>query len=326
MGRVLDHAYQAIGREPRHFLAVETGRKDAARINRDALRWISSQEDRPFFAFMNYLDAHEPYLAPDASGPRYSARPRSLADYRMLRDWLPPEGSPPRTEREVTLAEDSYDDCIASLDERLGDLLATIDRLAHLRETIVVVTSDHGEHFGEHSRDGKPLFGHGASLLQPEVHVPLLIVAPGLIEPGRVVSELTSLRDLANTIVKLAGIDQGSPFPGSPLIEPGLSSDRHQATPPATRPPFLAALGLYSPMPAESRYRLPAVGLRRAIFLDGLVYHLHGKDDEELYDLRDDPEESRDLAPVTDRATLDRYHNLLNTLALPARLGSDQDE
>lgn len=324
LGSLLDHVYVKMGREPRHPLGVESARKDASRISRDALRWIDSQKERPFFAFLNYLDAHEPYLAPDAPGSRFGPRPRSLPQYRMLRDWLPAEGPPSRSPEDVSLSQDSYDDCIASLDVRLGSLFDALERGGRLKNTIVVVTSDHGEHFGEHSRDGKPIFGHGASLYQPEVHVPLVIAAPGQIAPGTIVQEPVCLRDLAATVVHLAGLDAGSPFPGRSLIDP----PSWPLTVPSrfAKPPFLAELGLYSPLPAERRYLEPTTGLRRALFADGKVYHLHGESCEEFYDLGDDPLETRDLAHTEEAGLLEWYRDTLNAIAPAANLTQEHSD
>ena len=70
---------------------------------------------------------------------------------------------------------DAYDDCIADLDEQLGMLLDELERRRILQETWLIITSDHGESFGEHTG----VFCHGTSLYQTELHVPLLIVPPG---------------------------------------------------------------------------------------------------------------------------------------------------
>ena len=84
-----------------------------------------------------------------------------------------------------------------------------------LRDTLVIITSDHGEQFGEHG-----VFNHGFSLYAQEVHVPLLIISPAA-PPGCTVSEPVSLRDLPATVVDLLGLGAGSPFPGAPWRNAG---------------------------------------------------------------------------------------------------------
>ena len=72
-----------------------------------------------------------------------------------------------------TLARDAYDNCLAYLDDQLGELFEALQRRGELDRTLVIVTSDHGEGLGEHD-----LFDHGESLYRTEINVPLLIVAP----------------------------------------------------------------------------------------------------------------------------------------------------
>ena len=79
----------------------------------------------------------------------------------------------------------------------------------------MIITSDHGESFGE--RNG--VFGHGTSLHQTQVRVPLLILPPsGTRRRRRVVSETVSLRDLPATVVDLLDLQAGAPFPGRSLV------------------------------------------------------------------------------------------------------------
>ena len=69
---------------------------------------------------------------------------------------------------------DGYDDCLAYLDAQIGLLFDELGRRGALDNTVVVITADHGEGFGEHG-----LSGHGVSLYRPELHVPLLVLSPG---------------------------------------------------------------------------------------------------------------------------------------------------
>src|SRR5262249_61756073 len=96
------------------------------------------------------------------------------------------------------------------------------DRRGVLRDTVVIITSDHGEEFGE-----RGVFNHGYSLYLDEVHVPLVILAPGA-PAGRAVAEPVSLRDLPATVVDLLGLAGASPLPRR-----ALAAHRH---PPAVTP------------------------------------------------------------------------------------------
>lgn len=187
-------------------------RIDAGSINRRFLHWLDHDraEDRPFFAFLNYFDAHDPYLVPPGADHRFGAAPTNPSDRAFLEDWwLMPDKSEITPEQEALLI-DGYDSCIASLDHQLGRLFRALDRRGLLDELIVVVTSDHGEAFGEHD-----LFGHGVSLYEDQLHVPLLIVAPRLAPKGQVIDRVVSLRDVPATLLDLVG------HPDVPL--PGIS-------------------------------------------------------------------------------------------------------
>ena len=146
---------------------------DARGINRAFLDWLSGQQrgDRPFFAFLNYMDAHEPFLAPRGHDARFGIQPETRGEYEMLlHNWdIDKTHFGPR---DVALNRDGYDDCIAYLDQQIGAMLDELERRGVLENTIVIITSDHGEEFGEHN-----VFNHGYSLYLYETHVPLIIIS-----------------------------------------------------------------------------------------------------------------------------------------------------
>jgi arylsulfatase A-like enzyme len=205
----------------------------------------------------------------------------------------------------VELARDSYDNCIAALDRQVGLLLDELDRRGVLRETLVIITSDHGEQFGEHG-----VFNHGYSVYCQEVHVPLLIIAPKA-PPGRTVSEPVSLRDLPATVVDLLGLGADSPFPGCSLAE-------------SWRPAPNAGEGESRTTRAISEVDIPMViipqrgrgpnqrGFTMSLVAEGLHYLLDIRGIEELYDLVGDPGELRDLKKDPARGpALDRFRNVM---------------
>jgi arylsulfatase A-like enzyme len=109
------------------------------------------------------------------------------------------------------MAHDCYDDCINYLDEQLDRLLKALAAQGLLAKTDVIITSDHGEAFGDHS-----MFGHSYTVNLDEIGVPLVILsrrAPA----GTHVNSPVSLRDLPATVVDLLGLSAGSPFPGRSL-------------------------------------------------------------------------------------------------------------
>ena len=182
-----------------------------ARINSAFIDWLGQRRtDRPFFAFLNYFDAHAPYIPPPGHMGHFGIRPANSADFKVLVDFVGMNKNL-ITKRNFLLARDCYHDCIAYLDEQLGRLLHELQNEGLLENTDVIITSDHGEEFGEHS-----FFGHAYNTNLDAIGVPLVIVSPRA-PTGRVVYDPVSLRDLPATVVDLLDIADGSPFPGRSL-------------------------------------------------------------------------------------------------------------
>jgi arylsulfatase A-like enzyme len=263
-------------------------RKDAPVVNRELLDWLSSrhQRDRPFFAFVNFYDAHYPYELPNGSEHRFGAMPRNPREADLLRNWWTLDKSR-LSRQEIAFVRDAYEECVANLDEQMGRLLAALGRRGALERTWLIITSDHGESFGEQPS----FFGHGTSLYQPQIHVPLVIVPPsGTPKPLRpVVPETVSLRDLPATIVDLVGVAAGSPFPGASLAplwdRPASETDAE----PFDRSPALAEVVPIDPVEPESAALLDRRRAWAALAEGDWIYiRREGDDLDELFDLRTD--------------------------------------
>jgi arylsulfatase A-like enzyme len=281
-------------------------RKDAGRINRDFLAWVSEQKGRPFFAFLNYFDAHDPYLLPDEVLHDSALKPRNSEEIAALMKWSkrPKQNVPPQLN---DLVRDAYDDCITHIDDRLGQLFDEMDRRGLLEKTLVIITSDHGEQLGEHG-----LFLHGRSLYREEVHVPLVVVPPGGMARGVGIPDPVSLRDLPATIVDVVGLRSDSPFPGKSLAG-YWNSDSASKKP--LSDPVLTQVALRENV-SNNKGRAPAWrGPMKSLVADGSVYILNADGDEELYDLEADPREIKDLADIAHSAPiLERFRNALDDL------------
>jgi arylsulfatase A-like enzyme len=189
-------------------------RKGAATVNREFLDWLARRSDpeRPFFAFLNYSDAHAPYELEGDRIHRFGSGESDERQREVIRRWGDLDKAR-MAAKDLPFVIDAYDNCIADLDEQIGRLLDRLSRRGVLDRTWVIIASDHGESFGEHAG----VYCHGTSLYQTELHVPLLIVPPGGNPTALAVKETVSLRDLAATIVDLLGLGAGSPFPGRSL-------------------------------------------------------------------------------------------------------------
>lgn len=287
--------------------------KDAVDIDRGFLDWLSWQRPRhrPFFAFLNFNDAHTPYKVPDDGAEGFGIRPSSWRERLVLHQWniLDKTALP---YRDVQMANDVYDDSIAYLDRRLGVLLDELGRRGILDETLVIVTSDHGEHLGDHL-----LFFHGCSLYRQAVEVPLVIVDPPAVPPGRVVDTPVSLRDLPATIVGLLGLDQDAEFPGRSLArfwEAGADVT------PASEPLLMET---DKPELLTNQGREPAArGPMKALVARGMHYIRTGDGREELFSLEHDPDQRNNLASNAGaQGSLDGFRSVLwSMIRKPRRL------
>jgi arylsulfatase A-like enzyme len=179
---------------------------------------------------------------------------------------------------------DAYDQTLAYLDSQLGVLLNELERRQLLANTVVVVTSDHGEAFGEHG-----LVGHGNGLYLPVLHVPLLISFPRRIPEGKVVAEAVTLVDLPATVLDLVGLGGRVDFPGHSF------SYRWGSTTNLLRTPQSPVVSEVSVVPNAPTWHAVARVNLKSIIVGKHHYIRHGDGREELFDIIADPWEALDL-------------------------------
>jgi len=171
------------------------------------VRWARRNDDRPFFAFLNFYDAHEPYLPPEPWYGRFGqVRTKRLSHYARKA----PGESVPRPVVDSAMA--AYDASIAYLDDEIGLLIDELRELGIRDNTLVIITSDHGEEF---ARFG--LVRHGHSLYPGQLWVPLLTFFANRIPMGRRVAEPVSLMDIPKTIFDLVDVPTPPSFEGKSL-------------------------------------------------------------------------------------------------------------
>ena len=184
---------------PLHDLA----RRDTAKTIDRTIEWLAAHEGEDFFLYLHLIPPHAPYDAPPPFAGRF-AEPSS-GDLRGL---MPEVTGIVQSGRELTPHERErlarlYRENLAFVDHHVGRLLDALAALDLLPGLVVIVTSDHGEAFGEHGR-----ILHGTDLYDEQVRVPLVIRPPDAlaIEPRRLAGPV-QLVDLAPTLAELMGLE-----------------------------------------------------------------------------------------------------------------------
>jgi len=237
--------------------------RGAEQINGLALEWLEGRRSDSVFLFLNYMEPHEPW-GPHLPGLHYD---RFAAEEKDPVSAFRGGELEPSKRRRIDL----YDSQIASLDRALGQLFERLRELDLWEKSLVIVTSDHGESFGENGFDG-----HGKSLHEPEVAIPLLIKYPQSREVGRS-RERVQLVDLWPTIAAELGLEIPEGLEGDPLG--------------ALDHPVLAELYTDPREPKEFFH-----GYRAALFEDDLKLIARSDRKVTIFDLEADPRESRDLS------------------------------
>jgi arylsulfatase A-like enzyme len=282
--------------------------------NRAVLDWLEAREDeRPYFLFVNYMEPHWPYAAPQAYRERFApphANPEVVkrSGFPAIRWYLRRRPSAPDVLRaRVGL----YDAEIAHLDATLGDLFDSLRARGELDASLVVVTGDHGENLGDHGHQG-----HSFTLYDSTLHIPLLIREPGGKGAGTVRRDPVSLTDVFATIASAAGIRElDARVTGVDLLAAHAPAER--AIVAEYYHPY-TFLGRFPSTPEARRNLAPFERRIRSIRVgdDKLIWASDGR--HELYRTSRDPGEANDLIerePQRARALEARLAEIVDGLA-----------
>lgn len=196
-------------------------------------KFLSNNDKKPFFLFSNLYSCHAPYdpprpfkrrfcnslhepplylmefLSSKVCGHTGEKLDDNSFDVRKLNRIACDDGQYEfmAKELEVTRGEwdvvkSWYDGCISYLDYRIGELINYLGEQGELDNTLLIITSDHGENFGEHG-----LASHQFCLYDSLLHVPLIMVYPDIIPKGRKISSLVSTVDIFPSILDILNIE-----------------------------------------------------------------------------------------------------------------------
>ncbi|MFC5650246.1 sulfatase [Paenibacillus solisilvae] len=266
---------------------AELGRSPKAeKLNHVAIPELErlAAEDKPFFLFLRHMDPHSPYLPPapyerlfygkdeydeslTSMEPVYQFKP--FADY--LKSWIP-EGV---TDHEYVTAQ--YDGAIAYMDVCIHNLFTKLEAMGLEEETLIVITSDHGETLYEHDC----YFDHHG-LYDCTLVVPLILKFPGRLPAGTRVKDVSLISDIMPTVLEYLDIKTGAAYDGRSLTSLIDGEKTNQIS------EFYITECTWM---RKHGWRTPEWKLICALEPD-----FHFKPEVELYNLIQDPEENINLA------------------------------
>ncbi len=273
--------------------------------------------ERPFFLFLHLADTHVPYATGGAGFDGEVPEIREAVEAARRQRYAP--GAWEAARRRLGPQEDSlldrYDASILATDGQLGRFLAALQERGLHEGLAVIVTSDHGDSFGQHRRlsglrQGRPFLEHSLYVWEETQHVPLLVIDPRRSGPARVEEANVSHVDILPTLLALVGIppqDLGAgPLPGQDVSTPALQQ----------RPAFFMTFGRGRPgilkdfamdYPEFIGYRLGDL----KFFVDKARFKAPREGRCFLYDLALDPDERDNLCPEAGSAAAARHRQIL---------------
>lgn len=275
---------------------VEDGDLIDGWLARQAVRTLEQRGERPFFVAVGFHRPHTPYVAPRRYFELYANEPVELPPVAPSSAFAATplqslrsskfEHFTTRQQREIIRA---YRACVTFVDAQVGSLLDALDRLDLWKNTIVVITSDHGVHLGEQGWWTKN------TVLEPSARVPMIVYAPDLGSGGRRSERLVELVDLYPTLAELAGLDPPRGLEGRSFRALLEDPDREWK------------------QAAYTQVQLGEV-MGRSVRTERWRYTewAEGREGRELYDHRNDPGELRNLAADPDlREVVEELSRLL---------------
>ena len=263
-----------------------TGTPAATELTDSGLEWLDRLQDRPFFLYLHYMDTHHPYVAPDPYERRF--RPstvggQSEALFRKTVRLLKEGRQEQLSSVDLDTLRDYYDATILYADHEIGRILERVRRIAKERETIVVITADHGDEFLEHGN----LYHNNPLMIEELIRVPLIVWNPSRYRGRRVDSQVRHI-DILPTLARLIGQPVPEEAMGTslePLLD-GSESDLGLVS--ITEGDFSTAL-------IRQQWKIVYVDSTETVY---------------LYNLENDPRETQDLSSVEPDVTADLMRRL----------------
>lgn len=267
-------------------------------INKNFRNYIKSVK-QPFFVFVNYMEAHQPYLPRRPFHRKFGYNKLIIKDLlknrKLYGNWGKVfSGELEVREEDIQVCLSLYDRQIAYLDYRIGELISFLVDEHILDNTLIIITSDHGENFGEHDFHHGKLVGHHFCLYDTLLWVPLIIRFPGIFKEGVEISSQVQLTDIFPTILSI--INQETIYTSNLnsknlLSKEGIDLNRSAFAEYKTPPSYINSIQKHSPKYDFSGFDIDIKMVRTPNFK--LICSNNGN--LELYNLEDDPYEQKNI-------------------------------
>jgi arylsulfatase A-like enzyme len=256
----------------------------AAEVERILEGWIADAPQQPFFWFVNLVECHSPYLPPrpyNDLGPwqRLRAAEEARRHLTLSEIWKGSAGGYDVPEPTMARMRHLYARSIRSMDDWLERLLSSLERRGLLDDTIVVITSDHGENLGEGYR-----LGHAFWLDDRLIHVPLVVSGPGMTD----LPDVVSLTDLPRLLAEAIGLEE-HPWGDSSGAVGGVAVAQADALVPTGDDRIQQSLDVWNMAGEAARYAAWRLSTSGTAATDGTWKLVREGDEDWLYDLGRDP-------------------------------------
>ena len=255
-------------------------------INDKVVEWLSSysREEgyKPFFLWLHYMDIHEPYI-PERKFIEMVDSSITIGQdemYSLFKNTLLKRDT--SDSAKISMLRRLYDVHVREVDTYVEEFFDTLEKLGVLKDTVVIITSDHGDEFGEHGG-----LSHDDKMYSELIDIPLLIFDPAK-EKGEVCDTVISNIDLPPTIMHLFGLEPVETFVGHSLL-------------PLDNYPGGGVFG-----EAIDQHSQRGGDIEKDIYFyregDFKIIYRANLDSWEMYDLREDPRELNNIVDISPQA------------------------
>jgi arylsulfatase A-like enzyme len=274
----------------------------ALRVNHEAKKTLSTA-DEPFFLFLNYMEPHLEY------GPPKFVEEFVSSQIDIDQDpWKYVFDLEQKTDKDFEILQGLYDAELKYVDWRMGKILNRLKENNQYDNSIIIVTSDHGENIGEHG-----LMDHQYCLYNTLLHVPLIIKYPGNLQKeisDRITTPVSTL-DLFPTICSVCGIDVENSFDGEVLPQRTESGKRYVVSEYLSPMPSVEDIAeQYSDIETEEVSWINRT--IRSIQNNHTKYIQYDDGEKQLFNLELDPQENHNIIEQVSVEKIKKLENIID--------------